>query len=65
MKLTKDGQVISLDNDNHISAFLTSGWEEAKEPSPVQTPKAEEPAKVEDKPKTEAKKPTAKKKQEK
>ena len=28
--LTKDGQVISLDNENHINAFLASGWAEEK-----------------------------------
>ena len=30
MKLTKNGQVISLENQSHIDAFIASGWAEVK-----------------------------------
>jgi hypothetical protein len=30
MVLIKDGQTINLDNESHISAYLASGWTEAK-----------------------------------
>lgn len=72
MVLVKDGQMISLDNDNHINAFLGSGWTEAK--ASATTPKAdkaEEPnADKAEEPKAEdvkvtEKKSGAKKKQEK
>jgi len=31
MKLEKDGQIINLENENHITAFLESGWVESSE----------------------------------
>ena len=34
MELIKDGQTISLDNENHINAFLGSGWAEVKTSAP-------------------------------
>jgi hypothetical protein len=64
MVLTKDGQTISLDNSDHINAFLGSGWAEAKASAPapkaekVEEPKAEEV-------KVAEKKAVGKKKQEK
>lgn len=78
MELIKDGQIISLDNESHISAFLGSGWAEAKTsaPSVPEEVVAEEPAAaevVEEAPKEipeeapvveEKKKPGRKKKQE-
>ena len=42
MILIKDGQTISLDNENHAEAFLLSGWAEVKTPAPSETPKVEE-----------------------
>lgn len=30
MFITKDGATMELTNDNHIAAFLSSGWVEAK-----------------------------------
>ena len=70
MILTKDGQVMDLRNENHINAFLSSGWVEVKAPAP--SPKAKEEVvevtpepKPEPKKKAETKKPVAKKKQEK
>ena len=77
MVLTKDGQTISLDNENHVEAFLASGWAEVKSSAPVTTPIPEaEPEVAEPAPeaepveevKTEAKaekKPVKSKKQEK
>ena len=59
MKLIRDGQVIELDNENHINAFLSSGWAEAK--ASASTPKEEVPKEEV----VEKKKPVAKKKQEK
>ena len=41
MKLTKNGQVISLENQSHIDAFIASGWAEVK--ASAQKP-AEKPA---------------------
>ena len=73
MILVKDGQTISLDNENHINAFLGSGWAEAKASAPApkveKAEKAEEAEKVEE-PKAEEvkvteKKPAGRKKQEK
>lgn len=26
MRLVKDGQVINLENENHVEAFVQSGW---------------------------------------
>lgn len=50
MVLTKNGQVISLDNVDHIEAFKASGWAEIKPEnkkenniSPNTAPLAEEP----------------------
>lgn len=31
MQLKKDKEIINLDNEAHIKAFLQSGWEEVKE----------------------------------
>ena len=45
MILEKDGQRISLDNENHIEAFLKSGWAEVKESSAENPPKEEKPVK--------------------
>ena len=60
MILVKDKQKISLDNENHISAFLANGWTEAKA-SAISTPKEE---KAEDVAEVETEKKPAKKKQE-
>ena len=70
MILEKNGQVISLENENHIDAFLANGWAEVKASAPSPAPKAEAPAeepKAEAKAekKTEVKKPATRKKQEK
>lgn len=69
MRLTKDGQVISLDNEDHINAFLASGWAEAKASVPTPAPAPIEQAEQADEQvietKTEAKKPVGRKKQEK
>jgi hypothetical protein len=59
MVLEKDGQVISLDNENHVSAFLSSGWAEAKASAPAIKEEAKAVVKAEEK------KPVTKKKQEK
>ena len=70
MILTKDGQVVDLSNENHINAFLSSGWVEAQTSAPSQKAEDEvvevtpEP-KPEPKKKAETKKPVTKKKQEK
>lgn len=32
MQLTKNNEVINLDKEAHIRAFLQSGWEEVKKP---------------------------------
>lgn len=45
MILTKDGQKISLSNENHISAFLSSGWTEVKASAPSVAEKVSEPEK--------------------
>ena len=42
MILIKDGQTISLDNENHAEAFLLSGWAEVKTPAASESPKVEE-----------------------
>ena len=43
MFITKDGATMELDNDNHIAAFLSSGWVEAKASAhAAEEPKAEE-----------------------
>lgn len=65
MKLTKNEQVVDLSNENHINAFLSSGWVEVKTSAP--SLKAEEVVEVtpEPKKKAETKKPVTKKKQEK
>ena len=68
MRLTKDGQVITLDNENHISAFLASGWAEEKSPAPSTPLVVEAEAEPEEKAvevKVEAKKPVGRKRQEK
>lgn len=39
MKLIKDGEVISLANENHAEAFLKSGWEKYVEPEKKTTKK--------------------------
>jgi len=57
MRLAKDGQVIDLANENHINAFLSSGWAEVKTSAQKPTKEASEEPKV--------KKPAAGKKQEK
>lgn len=46
MLITKDGATMELNNDNHIAAFLSSGWVEVKTPAPAaqEEPKPEEPA---------------------
>ena len=46
MVLTKDGATITLDNNDHISAFLSNGWTEAKASVP--------PVKAEEKPEEKA-----------
>ena len=56
MVLEKDGQVISLDNENHVSAFLSSGWAEAKASAPAIKEEAKAVVKAEEK------KPVTKKK---
>ena len=43
MYIAKDGEVLNLDNESHLAAFLTSGWVEADAPalppiSPVEEP---------------------------
>ena len=68
MLLIKDGQTISLDNVDHINAFLGSGWAEVKASAPaskaeVKSEKAE--PKAEDVKASEEKKAVSKKKQEK
>lgn len=68
MKLTKNEQVVDLSNENHINAFLSSGWVEVKASAPSQ--KIDEVDEVmeitpEPKKKAETKKPVTKKKQEK
>lgn len=65
MKLTKNEQVVDLSNENHINAFLSSGWVEVKTSAP--SLKTEEVAEItpEPKKKAETKKPVTKKKQEK
>lgn len=73
MTLTKNGQVINLDNENHIEAFKASGWAEVKTPaaaSPVsEEAKADEPMNepiVEEKAEPKAtKRPAGRRKQEK
>lgn len=40
MLLVKDGQAITLDNENHIEAYKASGWAEVNTPTPA--PLAEE-----------------------
>ena len=57
MVLTKGGQTISLDNVDHINAFLGSGWAEVKASAPA--------SKAEDVKASEEKKAVSKKKQEK
>ena len=65
MKLIKDGQVISLDNENHVNAFLENGWEEVKAEAKASAP-APAPEEKEAKAEIKAeKKPVTKKKQEK
>jgi len=46
MIVTKDGATMELTNDNHIAAFLSSGWVEAKAYATAaqEEPKPEEPA---------------------
>ena len=60
MRLAKDGQVIDLANENHINAFLASGWAEVKTSAatPYIADKADkaEDVKVEKKPATANKK---------
>ena len=65
MVLTKNGQTISLDNENHVEAFLSSGWAEVKSSAPAPASEAQpevvqpaEEVKVEAKPE---KKPVRKK----
>lgn len=41
MLLVKDGQTISLDNENHIEAFKASGWAEANTPAAAPLAKEE------------------------
>ena len=72
MLLVKDGQTISLDNENHIEAFKASGWAEVKTPAASPIPeevKADEPMNepiIEEKAEPNAVKKTAgRKKQEK
>lgn len=65
MRLTKDGQVISLDNEDHINAFLASGWAEEKSSVPTPAPAPIEDAKQAVDMRYEAKKPVGRKKQEK
>lgn len=50
MLIKKGNITMNLDNENHLNAFLTSGWEEAKSSSQTvkEEPKIEE--KVERKP---------------
>lgn len=49
MILAKGEQIISLDNPDHINAFLGSGWAEAKASAPApKAEKAEEAEKVEE-----------------
>lgn len=51
MILSKDGQVITLDNENHAEAFLLNGWAEVKSPATSESLKVAEvmpePEKVE------------------
>ena len=61
MRLEKDGQVIDLENENHINAFLASGWAEAKVSAASTPSKMEKDA---DEVKAE-KKPVGRRKQEK
>ena len=35
MYIAKDGEVLNLDNESHLAAFLTSGWVEADAPAPA------------------------------
>lgn len=41
MLLVKDGQAITLDNENHIEAFKASGWAEANTPAAAPLAKEE------------------------
>lgn len=54
MLIKKGNITMNLDNENHLNAFLTSGWEEVKSSSQTvkEEPKIEEKieAKVERKP---------------
>lgn len=65
MILTKDGYTISVDNENHVSAFLDNGWKEVAKTStpPAKTEEAEAEAvtPVEEKPKP-ARKPATRRK---
>ena len=47
MIVVKDGAKMELDNDNHIAAFLSSGWVEAKASAPAaEEPKPEEAVEI-------------------
>ena len=56
MRLTKNGETITLSNENHISAFLSNGWVEAKASALPEEKKAEVVEEVVEKPKTARKK---------
>ena len=45
MTLTKDGQVISLENPNHAEAFKGAGWTEANASARIAPTQEEEPEK--------------------
>lgn len=49
MILSKNGEKISLNNENHISAFLSNGWAEAKASVPPAKAEKAEEVKVEPK----------------
>ena len=57
MFISKDGATMELDNDNHMAAFLSSGWVEVKAPAPAahEEPKPEEPAEIMNAPEVEEK----------
>lgn len=44
MILVKDGEKINLADQNHIAAFFSNGWVEAKASAPVMEEQKSEPA---------------------
>ena len=47
MTLQKGNEKINIENENHIVAFLDSGWKEpAEKPAPVRSKDKQEPEKM-------------------